>query len=42
MNDIGVCEIGSSGILHLSKAEWRNLFYISLGKVIYIKVEINL
>jgi hypothetical protein len=36
------CAIGSSGILHLSKAKWRKLYYISLSKIPLIKAEINL
>jgi hypothetical protein len=42
MNDIDECAIGSSGILHLTKAKWRKLDYISLSKAFFIKTEINL
>jgi hypothetical protein len=41
MNYIVNCAIESSGVLHLSKANWRNLDKIYLGKALFIKVEIN-
>jgi hypothetical protein len=42
MNYIVDCTIGSSGIIHLSKAKWRNLDKTYLGKALLIKAEINL
>jgi hypothetical protein len=36
------CTIGSSGVIHLSKAKWRKIDFLYLGKALLIKAEINL
>jgi hypothetical protein len=35
------CSIGSAGVRHLSKAQWRRADYVTLGNMIFMKEPTN-